>query len=189
MRAHLLTLSLLSLALGCMPDDEKDTDSGAEEADADADSDADADADSDADADADADDTSIVGEWLSEGDDISLLFQSGLFDYEKIEARFESDASYLVVATTGGGDVYELVGTYTTDTGTTPHTIVLSQSTPYEATAEGIWQISGTTMQYEVAQIDPNPAGIVAPTPGAGFGSTTGGGINAGQNVQIYQRQ
>ena len=81
MRAHLLTLSLLCLALGCMPDDEKDTDSGAEEADADADSDADADADSDADADADADDTSIVGEWLSEGDDLSLLFQSGLFDY------------------------------------------------------------------------------------------------------------
>lgn len=191
MRAHLLSLCLLTLSLGCTPDDEKDTDTAAEEADADADSDtdADSDADSDADADADADTTSIVGEWLSEGDDISLLFQSGLFDYERIEASFGSDAAYTVVATTGGGDVYEFVGTYTTDTSTTPHSIVLSQATPYEATAEGIWQISGTTMQYEVAQIDPNPAGIVAPTPGAGFGSTTGGGINAGQNVQIYQRQ
>ena len=169
----------------CTPDDEK-ADTSAE-ADADADSDADADADADTDADTDADAT-IEGLWLSEGDDISPIFQSSFFDYTRIDADFRADGSYLVIAATGGGDVYELTGSYTADTSTTPAGLVLLQAQPYEATAEGIYQITDGVMQYEVIQTDPNPNGFVAPTPETGFGSSSGPGLAAGANLQIYRR-
>ena len=180
-----LTFALLAAA--CTPDDEK-ADTSAE-ADADTDADADADADSDADSDADTDaDATIVGQWVSEGEDISPIFQSSFFDYVRIDADFREDGSYLVVAATGGGDVYELTGSYTADTSTTPAGLVLLQAQPYEATAEGIYQISGEVMQYEVIQTDPNPNGFVAPTPTTGFGTSSGPGLAAGANTQVYRR-
>jgi len=71
---------------------------------------------------------------------------------------------------------------------TDPGTISLSQSVPTEATAEGIWQVSGTTLTYEVVQTDPD-FGFTAPTPEAGFGSTAGPGLTPDINVQVYEVQ
>lgn len=130
----------------------------------------------------------LLGSWLSEGENISPLFQSSFFNYVSIQAVFNADLSYEVVATDAEGASTTLTGSFVVDTSTTPAGIVLTQATPSAVTAEGIWQVEGTLMTYEVVQTDPNPYGFVAPTPETGFGSTSGPGLNPGDNVQKYER-
>ncbi|NOY27957.1 MAG: hypothetical protein GXP62_18995 [Oligoflexia bacterium] len=130
----------------------------------------------------------LLGTWLSQGDDISPLFQSLSFDYQSVQAVMTADCAYLVSATTNSGDQYEISGTWTADESTTPGSIVQTQAQPYAATAEGIWQVNADTLTFEVVQTDPD-YGFVAPTSAAGFGSTSGQGLSAGDNIQTYQRQ
>ncbi|MDP2311809.1 MAG: hypothetical protein Q8P41_02820 [Pseudomonadota bacterium] len=125
--------------------------------------------------------------WVSEGDDISVLFSAPPFAYVRIEATFNADASYVVTTTDGEGATADLTGTFVTDDSTNPGTITLTQATPYDATAVGIWQVERDTLSYEVVQTLPD-YGFVPPTPDTGFGSTSGPGVAADSNVQIYQR-
>ena len=131
---------------------------------------------------------SIVGDWLSEGANIAPLLSGAPFNYVSIDAHFDADLSYEVVATNADGQTGTLTGTYVASDATTPGTITLSQATPYTATAEGIWQIDGSTLTYEVVQVDPS-YGFTPPTPESGFGTTAGDGIEPGENVQVYVRQ
>lgn len=176
---------LALLALACAPDDV--TDDGADDTGADT-------ADTGADTGDDSGDTgsggadSIVGEWLSEGEDISELFAGAPFSYVSIVATFGGDGSYTVVATNDEGQVGTLTGTYTVDTSTEPGAITLEQATPYAATAVGIWDVEGDTLTYEVVQTVPD-YGYVPPTPETGFGTTSGPNIDPGVNVQVYVRQ
>ena len=174
MRTWILTLSLLGLS-ACMPDDVDGKDTASWEADTDTDTDADTDTDTDSDQD-------ITGSWISEGADLSPLFA----DFTSITATFNADGSYAVVANYQGTD-FDFNGTFTVDTSTSPNTIVLLQERPV-ATAEGIWEV-GTdgVLQYEVTQSDPNTKGYSVPTPEDGFGSTSGPGLKAGDNLQIYR--
>ncbi|MED5371380.1 MAG: hypothetical protein VX899_10230 [Myxococcota bacterium] len=165
----------LALTIGCVPDDVDDTNTD----------------DTQTQDDTGTDDTGeetpvITGDWLSEGEDVSEVL--GLYGYVKVDATFNDDGTYTVVSTDGDGATTTFSGTYTADTSTDPHSIVLSQTQPSEATAEGIYAIDGTTMQYEVVQTVPD-YGFTAPTPESGFGSTSGPGLSAGQNLQVFQRQ
>ncbi|MEQ1505183.1 MAG: hypothetical protein ABMB14_23320 [Myxococcota bacterium] len=131
-------------------------------------------------------DGTIVGDWVSAGDDRSPLFAADPFAYQRVDATFEADGSYVVTTVTPDGAAIDLVGSYTVDDGTTPATIALSQQTPYVAEAEGIYAVDGGTMTYEVVQTVPD-YGFTPPTPATGFGSTGGPGFDAGANVQIYR--
>ena len=164
---------MIFLLLACTPDDVKDDTA----ADADTDTDTDTDVDSPGD---------ITGSWLSEDDDVSDILVG--FGFTSVAATFNTDGTYAVAATNAGGTTLDLTGTFVVGTTTNPGTIVTSQLTPQEVTAEGIWQVVGDTLTYEVAQTSPDQ-GFTPPTPEAGFGSTGGPGVAAGSNVQIYQRQ
>lgn len=131
-------------------------------------------------------DPSIEGSWRSEGANIAPLFQ--LFYYARIDADFATDGTYDVEVEDTSGGLTTFTGTYVVDTATDPATIVLTQITPFKATAEGIWQVDGDTMTYEVTQTVPD-AGFSPATPAGGFGSTAGPGLSPGDNVQIYVRQ
>lgn len=177
-------ISTLFFLFACRPDDVTDTGSPYIPEESDADTDADSDTDADADTDADTD-MSIVGDWLSAGDDLSPLFAgSGI---TRIDATFSSDGSYSVGAVYAG-TTYDFTGTYTADGAADPGTITLSQVEPYATTAEGLWSVSGGTLTYEVVDLS-NTDGHTAPTLAGGFGSTTGPGLSDGDNVQTYQRQ
>jgi hypothetical protein len=179
---------ILAFAFACAPDDvtdrRYDTAAPGDTADADTDSDTDADTDSDTDADVQR----IAGDWLSTGENVSVLFANDPFDFVRITAHFGTDASYEVQVTDDQGQQGTLTGTYTTDTSTLPGTITLQQATPTTATASGIWQVSGDQLTYEVVQTSPD-YGYVPPTPATGFGTTSGPDIEAGVNVQVYVRQ
>ncbi len=184
---HIALFGAFFAASACVPDDVKDsggaaTTSGGEEADSDTDTDSDTDSDSDADTDSDTDADAIVGDWLSQGGDLAPAF-AGI---DTVSASFQSNGNYSVVITVSGTP-YSCTGTYEVDTSTTPHSITLLQDTP-RLTTEGIWQVSGSTMTYEVVQTDPDD-GYVAPTPSTGFGSSQGEGFAPGDLTQTYQKQ
>lgn len=190
MRAPLALLTL-TLLVACRPDDVDDTgspsDGGATDGGTADGGGGDGGGDGGGTADACAA-SALLGDWLSQGDDVSPLFQSATFDYASIAASFTADCAYTVLATTGAGDQYTLTGTWSADEGTTPASIVQQQSSPYAATAEGIFQVDGDTLTFEVVQTTPD-YGFTAPTPSTGFGSTAGQGLSPGDNTQTYQRQ
>lgn len=132
-------------------------------------------------------DDGLAGAWRSAGADLSDLLADEPFRYVRVEATFDAAGSYEVVGTDADGTEWPLVGTWTAEPGT-PGTVTLQQTEPYVATAEGIWQVDGgTTLTYEVVQTSPD-YGFQPPTPGSGFGSTTGPGLTPGINVQTYRR-
>lgn len=170
---------ILALALfaACAPDDV--TDDTTDTADT-------VDSGTDTDTGTDGDPGVITGEWVSQGDDISDLFAAAPFNYTRIDASFAADGSYLVTSVNADGASTDLTGTYVVDTSTNPGTIVLTQATPYAATAEGIWQVVDGVLTYEVVQTVPD-YGYTPPTPSSGFGTTGGPNIEPGVNVQIYR--
>lgn len=129
----------------------------------------------------------IVGTWRSQGADLSDLFAGEPFNYVDVQAIFRANGRSEVHATDQDGATADLIGTYTVDLSTSPATIVVLQTSPYEATASGIWAVSGDTLTYEVVQTVPD-YGFVPPTPSSGFGTTSGPNLDPGTNVQTYQR-
>ncbi len=127
----------------------------------------------------------IVGDWRSEGADLSELFAPY---YSWISAAFRKDGSYTVVATDTDGKSVTFIGTYAADTRTDPANIELVQTSPSNAVSDGIYAVDGDTLTYEVVIVEPS-YGYTPATPASGFGSTSGPKLGAGQNVQTYRRQ
>lgn len=168
---------ILALLLGCVPDDWDGTGWPPDGVDTDVVADT---------ADTDPDGPAIVGDWVSEGADLSELFAGSPFNYVRIEATFRADGRCGSAIENGDGDVAETAGTCAITAGS-PGKIVVTQADPYAATAVGIWQVDGGVLTYEVVQTVPD-YGYSPPTPASGFGSTEGPGLGAGVNVQTYRR-
>ncbi|MBK8493398.1 MAG: hypothetical protein IPL49_21600 [Saprospirales bacterium] len=122
--------------------------------------------------------------WQSSGANVAPLLVA-LFQTDSIYAEFGGDFTYKVEQFDALGAKTELTGTYSqaASSVTGIWTIVLNQTTPTAITAEGIFQITGNEMKYEIVQTNP-PAGT-PPTPEAGFGSTNAGALGT-INVQTY---
>ncbi|MEZ4318661.1 MAG: hypothetical protein R3F61_14200 [Myxococcota bacterium] len=127
-------------------------------------------------------DSDLVGTWVSEGADVAPLLAAN--DVVRVDATFEMDGSYVVTSTDSASSTVDFAGTFTVDESTTPATIVLTQTSPYNATADGIWQIDAGVLSYEVVQAG---LGFTAPTPTSGFGSTSGPGLSPDDNLQIFR--
>jgi hypothetical protein len=130
----------------------------------------------------------IVGSWESEGSDLSDLFANVPFFYEYVRADFGANGIVSSEIRDSDGAVYVVTGTFVVDEGTQPASIVLQQTEPYIATLQGIYQVSGDTLTYEVVQLTPD-YGYLPPTPEQGFGTTSGPNLVPGVNVQTYVRQ
>lgn len=122
--------------------------------------------------------------WQSSGANVAPLLVA-LFNTDSIYAEFHGDHTYKVEQYDNVGAKVDLSGTYTQAVSAVAGiwTVVVNQTVPSAITAEGIFQISGDTLRYEIVQTEP-PAGV-PPTPAGGFGSTNGGALGT-LNVQTY---
>ncbi|MDR1654055.1 MAG: hypothetical protein LBS01_10520 [Prevotellaceae bacterium] len=135
----------------------------------------------------------IVGEWLSEGDNVATLL-SMYFQVEKLEANFKADKTYIVNQYNKDGTSNVLTGTYQQAKSTTGNiwTIVVNQSGggATTVTSEGIFEVTkegdGYTMKYEIVQTSP-ALSTAPPTPEGGFGSSGGGSLGT-DNIQKFVR-
>lgn len=196
MRTLLMTTLCLG-ALACTPDDVKGDDSGWSSEDggtdgtsgtgdgADGGSDG---ADGTDGTDGGGGDDGLVGDWRSEGEDLCPLFRNAFFDYKLVDSTFNADGTYSGYVETNDGQTQDLQGTYTIDEGTSPATISLSQTFPEAIESQGIWEINGDTLTYEIVTVNPDQ-GCTPPTPSGGFGSTSCPGLSSGDLIQIYRRQ
>ncbi len=135
----------------------------------------------------------LVGTWVSKGADVAPGLAASPFFTDSIIATFNENGTYTVVQYYGGtAQPITLTGTYVA--GTQPEgqvrSITANQATPTAVTSEGIFQVSGNTMKYEVIQVEPALAGVNPPTVSGGFGSTTVGGNPTGPYwTQNYDRR
>lgn len=138
-----------------------------------------------------AQDLGIIGEW--ESYDVSVLLSSY---YDDIEVTFNANQTY-TVTTYKDGISSTLEGTYTQEKSGVGNiwNITLNQTemngSPSELTSDGIFEIyeaSPDSMWYEVAQTNPEIAGVTAPTAEAGFGSTSNGAYST-WNIQKYTKK
>lgn len=129
----------------------------------------------------------IQGEWQSSGDNVAPLLVS-LFGTDSIYAYFSTDMSYTVEQYDTSGTKLTLSGVYTQTESSVGDIweIEVNQSSPAALVSEGIFEVNGTTMQYEIVQTSPD-IGAVPPTPAGGFGSTSGGAFGT-LNVQTYEK-
>lgn len=131
----------------------------------------------------------IVGDWLSEGENVAPLLVDVL-NLVSVEASFD-EVTYEVNSVDGDGAMYQQSGTWTSELcpgSETKYRIVLEQTAPSALTAEGIYEIDGcmdpAMMRYEVIQTMPD-LGAVAPTCDDDFGA----GAFGADNIQIFVRQ
>lgn len=122
--------------------------------------------------------------WQSSGSNVAPLLVA-VFNTDSIYAEFHGDNTYLVEQYDMTGAKTVLTGTYTQSESSVAGiwNILLEQTTPTAITVEGIFEITGDVMKYEVVQTNP-PAGT-PPTPEGGFGSTNNGALGD-INVQTY---
>lgn len=133
----------------------------------------------------------IVGTWVSAGSNVAPGLVAAPFLTDSIIATFNDNGSYLVTQWSGGASV-QLTGTYTV--GSEPEgqirSIIAVQVSPSAVTSQGIFQVTGSAMEYEIIQVAPALQGVNAPTVGGGFGSTTVNGVSTGTYwIQNYVRR
>lgn len=176
-RTALILASFTVFATGCpeVTDDPMDTDMDTD----------DTNDELDIDTSLDLEDADLQGTWVSTGADVSPLLAA--FGIDTIDATFEADGSYEVVSTDSGGTATTFTGTYTVDSSTNPASITLEQAAPTTVTSEGIWTVDPDgVLFYEVVQTTPDQ-GFGAPTPTTGFGGTSGPGVSANANIQVFR--
>ena len=139
---------------------------------------------------------SIVGVWVSEGEDVAPLLAGPGVNVVRLDATFNADGTFAASFVDRDDRVVAFTGRFSTETRTVPHRVVLDQETPQAVRSEGIWTLTpiragqvsgGDVLRYEIAQTQPPLNGVTAPTPEGGFGSTSGGDFGA-DNVQTYRR-
>ena len=129
----------------------------------------------------------VQGKWQSSGSNVAPLLVN-LFATDSIYAEFNTDFTYLVEQYDTSGAKLILTGTYTqSESGTDDiWNIEVNQTAPAALTSKGIFEVTGTTMRYEIVQTNPD-LGAVPPTATGGFGSTNGGALGT-LNIQVYEK-
>lgn len=133
----------------------------------------------------------IVGTWVSEGNNVAIGLRMTL-KTKKIVATFNANKTYTVVATDSNNVSVTYTGTYQSAgvADTLIHDITLNQQQPVALKSQGIYQIKGNVMTYEVIQVEPPIQGFTPPTKAEGFGSTKYNNVRLGVTwVQVFVKQ
>lgn len=133
----------------------------------------------------------LVGVWVSEGAGNVAPGLALLTKTKKIDAEFNENNTYNVVAIDSSDVAVTFTGTWSAGEANASgiRSITLQQSQPTQLTSSGIFRIQGNNMEYEVIQSQPALDGVVPPTVEGGFGSTVVAGNPTGPFwIQKYAR-
>jgi len=124
----------------------------------------------------------LVGAWVSQGAGQVAPGLAVLTKTAKIDAVFNQNNTYNVVAIDSSNVAVTFTGTWQAGEPNAQgiRSITLQQSTPTQLVSSGIFRIDGNNMEYEVIQSQPALDGVVPPTVEGGFGSTNIGGNPTG---------
>jgi hypothetical protein len=130
----------------------------------------------------------LVGTWISAGSNVAPgLAAVGV---DSILATFNEDQTYTVLNYAGGSQA-TLTGTWVAGSQGDGQirSVTVTQISPSALTAQGIFQVTGAAMTYEVIQVEPALQGVTAPTVAGGFGSTTIAGAPNSLYIQHYVKR
>jgi hypothetical protein len=117
----------------------------------------------------------LLGKWVSTGTNVAPGLAGPPFNTARIDAEFFENQTYLVVQVDNNNAAVTFRGTWQAGepnaAGIRP--VTLTQTEPVAVVAQGIFQIDGNNMAYEVIQVQPALEGVGAPTVQGGFGSTS----------------
>jgi len=133
-------------------------------------------------------DIGIIGEWISTGDNLSVIF--GNFGFDSVYMHYKTDGTFIFKSHTIGGIENVVTGTFQQSISNVPgfRLISLEQLTPVAASNQGIFSLENfavVKMTYEVVQTSPQVNGLTPPTPELGFGSS---GLLGSDNTQVFLR-
>ncbi len=129
----------------------------------------------------------IAANWISKNADVAPLLRAFFPKLESLTANFKADRTYSVLQKDSSGTTITYTGTYLEEKSTTGsiYKITINQSTPSTLTSQGIFEVKGDTLRYEIVQTTGTTN--VPPTPEKGFGSSNNGALGVA-NVQVYKR-
>ncbi|KAF0202638.1 MAG: hypothetical protein FD170_1812 [Bacteroidetes bacterium] len=133
-------------------------------------------------------DIGIIGEWISTGANLSVIFRN--FGFDSVYMHYKADDTFIFKSHTIGGIENVVTGTYQQSVSSVPgfRIINLEQLTPVSASNQGIFSLENSAvvkMTYEVVQTSPQVNGLTPPTPELGFGSS---GLLGSDNTQVFLR-
>lgn len=133
-------------------------------------------------------DIGIIGEWISTGANLSVIFRN--FGFDSVYMHYKADDTFIFKSHTIGGIENVVTGTYQQSLSSVPgfRIINLEQLTPVSASNQGIFSLENSAvvkMTYEVVQTSPQVNGLTPPTPELGFGSS---GLLGSDNTQVFLR-
>jgi hypothetical protein len=112
----------------------------------------------------------IVGTWISMGSDVAVGLTSTM-RAAMVKATFTSDSTYRIELTDSSYNVSTFTGTWSASSSSQHlRTITLTQTSPAASSGQGVFQIDGARMTFEVG---PMTAQGIGNSVASGFGATT----------------
>jgi hypothetical protein len=115
----------------------------------------------------------IVGTWISTGSDVALGLSAAMRT-AAVKATFSADSSYRIELIDSTHATVIFAGTWSVSgTPQSIRSITLTQIAPAAAVEQGVFQVNGARLTFEVVPIQSSNAPLTAATIAGGFGSTT----------------
>jgi hypothetical protein len=121
----------------------------------------------------------MIGTWISTGSDVAVGLSSSM-RAAMVKATFRADDTYSIEITDSTHAVKTYAGTWSATGANGVRAITLVQTSPSASIDQGVFQIDGARLTYEVVKTQPAVDGMTAPTVAAGFGSTAQQGVTRG---------
>jgi hypothetical protein len=121
----------------------------------------------------------MIGTWISSGSDVAIGLSTSM-RVAMVTATFSANHTYRIDITDSTHAVTTYAGTWTAAGSNGVRAITLAQTSPAASIEEGVFQIDGARLTYEVVTTQPAVNGMTAPTVAAGFGSTAQEGVTRG---------
>ena len=128
----------------------------------------------------------IIGTWISTGSDVAVGLTNSVHA-AAVKATFNADMTYRIEIIDSTHTTMTYAGTWAA-TGMQHglRSITLTQQLPVAGTEQGVFEVSGARLTYDVVPMASASRGASAATVAGGFGSSTQGGTSSSIWIQRF---